>query len=80
MLGPDGEIWVMGFRSTLHRWDETDRWHVLDSLGTPLARLSLPPDTRLLALAPGRVAVVVRDSLDVEHLRVLDLLRGNDPG
>lgn len=42
----------------------------LDADGHPLARVELPPNSRLAAVRQDRVALVVRASLDVEHVQV----------
>ena len=51
------------------------RWTVLASDGTPLAALELPPGTRLEDVRAQRAVVVQRDSLDVEHVAVFEILR-----
>ena len=66
-------LWLSRFRPSTHRWDQQHAWHVLDSEGRPLARLPLSPDTRLAAVRSDRVAVVERDDLDVQHVRVYGL-------
>lgn len=76
LLDDSGRIWVSQFRPTTHDWNEQDRWHVLDPSGAPLARLQLPPSARLAAVKGSSVALVVRDELDVEHVRVFELVQG----
>ena len=80
-LDENGRIWVRTFlppenvfmlmNGLFPQWREEDAWHVLDSDGSPIARVRLPSKTRLMAVRGDRVAVVTRDSLDVEHVRVL---------
>lgn len=65
-----GRIWVRRFQPSTARWNQPDSWHVLDALGVPLARVRLPDRTRLAAVRGDEVAVIYRDELDVEHLRV----------
>jgi hypothetical protein len=84
LLDENGRIWVSRFQPTedlrvattggYEQWREEDAWHVLDSNATPIARVRLPPETRLLAVRGDRVAVVSRDSLAVEHVRVLEII------
>ena len=81
LLDENGRIWVQRFRpsedlrfaltGSHHQWQQEDLWHVLDADGHPLAQVQLPPNTRLLAVRHDRVAVVTRDQVDVEHVRVL---------
>jgi len=83
LLDEDGRIWVSRFRPTedlrvattggYEQWHQEDAWHVLESDGTPLARVRLPSETRLLAVRNDRVAVVSRDAVGVEYVRVLQI-------
>jgi hypothetical protein len=70
-----GKVWVSRFVLGHERWDERDAWHVLDRAGSPLARVQLPPEARLAAVRTDRIALIVRDSLEVEHLRIFALER-----
>jgi hypothetical protein len=70
-----GRIWVSEFRPATKRWEQADAWHVLDRNGTPLARLRIPASSRLVAVRGDTVAVVVRDQLDVQHLRLHELVK-----
>lgn len=54
-------------------WHQEHAWHVLRPDGSPLARVTLASNSRIAAVGDARVAVVVRDSLDVEHVQVLAL-------
>lgn len=77
-LGPvfmddGGRIWVSRFRPRVYRWDQTDVWHVISAEGRPLARVELPADARLAAVRRDRIALIVRDSLDVQDVRVYGL-------
>ncbi len=69
-----GRFWVSRYISNDEAWDQRDAWHILAADGEPLARVSLPPESRLAAVGEDRVALIVRDELDVEHLRVLKLV------
>jgi hypothetical protein len=79
MLDEDGRIWVARFQPDFASaiggpeglWRQESLWHVLDPDGTPIARVRLPPATRLLAVRSDRIVVVTRDDLDVETVRVL---------
>ena len=73
-LDESGRIWVSRFRTTTESWNQEDVWHVLDPAGHPLARVLLPSESRLSACLRDRVALVMRDSLDVESLRVFRIL------
>lgn len=74
MLDDRGRIWVSSFRPTTEAWSQVEAWHVLDSLGAPLARVRLPSSARLAAVRGDRVALVVRDTVDLEHVRVFELI------
>lgn len=86
LLDEAGRMWVSRFRLSEDirfamtggyvQWNEEDVWHVLDTDGTPIARVRLPAETRLLAVLSDRVLVVARDSLDVETVRVLEIQSG----
>jgi hypothetical protein len=73
VLDDDGRIWVARFFLNADLWKQEDVWHVLDSEGVPLARVPLVPSSRLAAVRGDRVALIVRDSLDVEQVRVFQL-------
>jgi hypothetical protein len=85
MLDEDGRIWVARFQLNEDLpsaiagpgevWRQEDVWHVLDSDGTPISRVRLPPATRLLAVRSDRIVVVTRDDLDVETVRVLAIAK-----
>jgi hypothetical protein len=75
MLDEEGWIWVARYRPSTELWHEEDAWHVLDPEGTPVARVRLPSKARLAAVRQDRVAVVVRDSLDVDQVHVLAIER-----
>lgn len=87
VLGPvffdeSGRLWVSRFVPSIYTWGEEDSWHVLDADGHPRARIQLPPDAQLRAVSGDRIALVIRDSLDVEHLkifRILDAEQRPDP-
>jgi hypothetical protein len=72
-LDESGRIWVSRFRPTTDLWNQEDSWHILDEGGRPLARVPLPPKARLAACRRDLVALIMRDSLDVESLRVFRL-------
>ncbi len=73
-LDENGRLWVSAFRPTTDLWNEEDAWHILRPSGHPLARVRLPMNARIAAVRQNRVALIMRDSLDVEHLRVFRLL------
>lgn len=79
LLDDTGRIWVSAFRPTTDAWREEDIWHVLSSDGAPLARLLLPSSARLLAVRGDRIALVVRDESDVEHVRVFEIVQAPAP-
>ena len=66
-------LWVQAFRMAGDEWRQEDAWHVLDPSGRPLARLDLPPDTRLAAVHGDEVVLVRRDELDVQHVGIYTL-------
>lgn len=79
LLDDTGRIWVAAFRPTTFAWREEDMWHVLSPGGEPLARLQLPSSAQLLAVRGDRIALVVRDESDVEHVRVFQVVQGAAP-
>jgi hypothetical protein len=74
MLDESGRIWVCAHAPSPETWNEAERWHLLDRDGEPVARLRLPTQARLVAARGNQIALVVRDTLDVEHVRVYDLV------
>ncbi len=78
LVDEGGRIWVARFRPRTELWSEEDSWHLLDPDGRPVARVELPPHSRLAAVRRDRVALIMRDSLDVEHLRVFALRTGTE--
>ena len=70
LLDDLGQIWVSRFMPSNAEWQQADSWHVLDRTATPVARIELPENSWLTAVMSDRIAIVVRDSLDVEHVRV----------
>jgi hypothetical protein len=83
LLDEDGRIWVARYRAPddpavafsgpEQEWRQRDLWHVLDADGKPIARVLLPPESRLLAVRSDRVAVATRDALRAESVRVLTI-------
>jgi YD repeat-containing protein len=76
VLDDDGRVWVARFFLNADLWKQEDVWHVLDSEGVPLARVPLVPSSRLAAVRGDRIALIVRDSLDVEQVQVFRLESG----
>lgn len=74
LVDDGGRIWVSRFHPTTDRWNQSAAWHVLDPAGSPLARVVLPDRSRLVAVRGRRVALVQRDELEVEHLRVFTVV------
>jgi hypothetical protein len=70
----DGRVWVSQFRPTTQVWKQEASWHLLSSSGHPVARLALPPETKLVEARGNHVVLVTRDSLDLETLRVFRVL------
>jgi hypothetical protein len=68
-----GRVWVQAFRLASEEWQQEDAWHVLDPSGRPLARLSLPADTRLAGVRGNQVVLITRDELEVQNLGVYTL-------
>jgi len=69
-----GLLWVSRYIPNSEAWDQGDSWHILAADGEPLARISLPAQSRLAAVGEDRVALIMRDERDVEHLRVFELV------
>jgi hypothetical protein len=51
-------------------------WLVVETSGTPVARVAVPADVRLMEIRGSRVAGVATDTLGVEHVQVFALHRG----
>ena len=65
-----GRVWVQSFRLGTAAWQQEHAWHVLAPSGRPLARLVLPPETRLAAVHEDHVVLVSRDALEVQRIGV----------
>lgn len=79
ILAPGGEIWVERFealRLGSRVRPASTHWTVLAPDGSPVAVLRLPRGTRLEDISRHGLAVVGVDSMDVEHVAVLQLPRG----
>ena len=72
-----GRLWLEAF----NEWHQTTRgWWGIDLRSGHVAWLEAPAETyRMLAVAPGRAAVVTRDALDVETVLLLEF-RSDPPG
>ena len=75
LVSTSGELWASSFIPVLRAWNGPSTWHVLGPDGVPLARLLLPTALRIAAVRDSTIAIVVRDSLDVESIRVHVLRR-----
>jgi hypothetical protein len=76
IVAPDRRLWVERFEPTRlgSRLQKPGaRWTILTSDGDPVARLTLPALARLEAVRGTRVAVVLRDSLDVQTVALYEL-------
>lgn len=78
LVASDGRLWVERFVAT-HPSSPlpaaSDEWTVLEADGRPVARLRIPPGVRLEDVRGSKVAVVGRDSVDVQHVGVYQLAR-----
>jgi hypothetical protein len=77
-LDDEGRIWVSRFRVMDGPWDQEHAWHVLAPDGTPLARVTIPANSRVATVRGSRVALVVRDALDLEHVLIQELQTGGE--
>jgi 6-bladed beta-propeller len=78
IVAPDGQLWVERFEATrlgARLQKPGDRWTILTPDGAPVARLTLPTLGRLEAVRGTRVAIVLRDSLDVQTVALYELRR-----
>lgn len=73
LVDPSDRIWLMAFAPRAEWWSQGDRWHVLGIDGTPIARIRLPPRSRLAEVGKDRIAVIRIDDLDVQHLEIYSL-------
>ena len=74
----DGMLWVERFEATrlgTASQKPGDQWSILRPSGEPVAILRLPPSTRLEDVRGDEVAVVRRDSLDVQSVAIHRLRR-----
>jgi hypothetical protein len=67
-----GNLWIADFDT---RVAPRGRWTVYDPEGRILARVQLPPGINIQEIADDYVLGIVRDELDVEHVRLYTLLR-----
>jgi hypothetical protein len=75
----EGQLWVERYEalrigSELQKAGE--RWTILRPDGSPVARLVLPPDSRLEDVRGDRVLLVTRDSFDVQRVEVRQIRKG----
>ena len=72
-VAPDGKLWVEVVRTAGNRWE------VFDTGGKLLASVPAPPrrENRAPAFGPDRLVTIRRDSLDLDHVDVWRLERGN---
>ena len=67
VLGPDELVWV-GLQG---RWGDEERtWLIVEPDGQLRGRIQLPAEATVLAVDAQRFAVLQRDDLDVEDIRV----------
>jgi hypothetical protein len=71
-LAPDGRVWVL---RTTAAADSTARYDVFDEAGRVVARVALPPRTRVVGFGRTAIYVVRRDQDDLEYLGRLALPR-----
>jgi hypothetical protein len=67
-----GNLWIADFDT---RVAPRGRWTVYDPEGRILARVQLPPGINIQEIADDYVLGIVRDELDVEHVRLYTLRR-----
>ena len=77
LIDDESRMWVSAFRASADQWSQSRAWHVVGPSGRPLAQVILPDNSRLVAMRGRRVALVVRDELDVEHVRLYELVYGD---
>ncbi len=73
LVADDGRIWIERFtamRLGSPTSIESDEWTILETDGHPVGRLQLPVRARLEDVRDGAVALVVRDSLDVQRVAI----------
>ena len=73
LLGdPEGDLWVAGYAR-----DPSDAtsWSVFDSSGAWLGNVEMPDRFRVLEIGSDWVLGTWRDGLDVEHVRLYELLK-----
>jgi len=85
LVAADGALWVQeypdwagglwGLIRTGEVGDPPSRWLVFDEIGRLIAKVHIPAESRLLSASGDAVAVLERDSLDVEYVRVYPLDR-----
>jgi hypothetical protein len=69
-----GRTWVSGF-TPMFLEPSTD-WHVLNEFGHPIARITLPEGSFLLAVRGPRLLLLVHDEFDVQDIEVWAFVTG----
>jgi hypothetical protein len=70
---PAGALWLRQWAMPFSR--DSARFHVYSTGGRPIARLAIPSTSRVADIGRERVALIEADSLDVEYVRVYDIVR-----
>ena len=73
-----GRVWAARFEPMIGSRDQR-LWYVLDPDGRPLARVSMPPRSRITDVADDRALVVTRDSMDVPRVEMRPVERMASP-
>ena len=73
LLDDEGMVWVGSYRVDP---SAPRLYHVYDSEGPFLARVTMPAGIEVLEIGAGHVLGVTRDALDVERVVLLELTRG----
>lgn len=78
--GEGGRLWFKTYDPAtdnfLVRMRTGGEWVVVETSGTPVARVAVPADVRLMEIRGSRVAGVATDTLGVERVQVFALHRG----
>jgi len=71
-VGAEQELWIQEYTTDP---DATNNWRVFDRDGHLLASVATPRRFDMMKIGPNWIAGVWRDELDVEHVRLYDLVK-----
>jgi hypothetical protein len=70
----EGNLWVQEY---LRPSDDRPRWTVFDPEGAMLGEIEMPPRFEMFQIGSDFVLGLWRDDLDIEHVRIYELVKGS---